>query len=55
MEYQDGAYVLTNRISDKNLQEMLINMDDTDSKGFRTFVEQNWGIKLSDRGEVLNK
>ena len=30
MEYQDGKYVLTNKISDRNLREMIINMDDAD-------------------------
>ncbi len=53
MEYQDGKYVLTNKITDKNLQSMIINMDDSDSENFRKFVEENWGEKLSDRGEVI--
>ena len=55
MEYQDGAYVITNKISDRNLQEMIINMDDTDSAAFREFVERHWGEKLSERGEVISK
>ena len=54
MEYKDGNYVLTNRISDENLKGMCINMDDADSKEFRKFVEVNWGIKLNDRGERIN-
>ena len=53
MEYQDGKYVLTNKISDRNLEEMVINMDDTDSANFRKFVEEKWGEKLNDRGEVI--
>ena len=47
LEYQDGRYVMTNKISDTNLKEMLLNMDDTDAKDFRNFVEQIWGEKLS--------
>ena len=53
MEYQDGKYVLTNKISDRNLREMIINMDDADSASFRKFVEEKWGEKLNDRGEVI--
>ena len=53
MEYQDGGYVLTNRITDANLRGMVTNMDDNDSEGFRDFVYKQWGIKLSDRGEIL--
>ena len=54
MEYQDGNIVLTNRISDRNMQQMVINMDDADSLGFRKFVFDKWGIKLNDRGERIN-
>ena len=54
MEYQDGKYVLTNKITDKNIKEMIINMDDTDSANFRKFVEEKWGAKFSARGERLN-
>ena len=53
IEYQDGRYVLTNKISDRNLQEMIINMDDADSANFRKFVEEKWGEKLNERGEVI--
>ena len=55
LEYQDGKYVLTNPISDVNLEEMCINMDDADSVKFRQFCQDKWGITLSDRGKVLNK
>lgn len=55
LEYQDGKYVLTNPISDVNLEEMCINMDDADSVKFRQFCQEKWGITLSDRGKVLNK
>lgn len=53
MEYQDGKYVLTNKISDRNLKDMVINMDDADSASFRKFVEEKWGEKLNDRGEKI--
>ena len=53
MEYQDGKYVLTNKISDRNLEEMVINMDDADSANFRKFVEEKWGEKLNERGKVI--
>ena len=55
MEYQDGQYVLTNKISDNNLREMIINMDETDSAGFREFVLQNWGTVLTERGEIVKQ
>ncbi len=47
LEYHDGEYVLTNPISDKNIREMLVNMDDTDAEEFEKFVERNWGKKIS--------
>lgn len=45
MEYHDGKYVLTNPISDKNIREMRLNMDDADVVDFDKFLERNWGIK----------
>ena len=45
MEYHDGKYVLTNPISDKNIREMRINMDDSDVVDFDKFLERNWVIK----------
>ena len=47
LEYHDGTYVLTNKISDKNIREMLNNMDDTDAEEFVKFVERNWGTKVT--------
>ena len=47
LEYQDGKYVMTNKISDTNLKEMILNMDDADSKEFSNFVEKTWGEKIS--------
>ena len=43
LEYVDGGYVITNKISDKNLEEMRANMDETDIEGFDEFVEKHWG------------
>jgi pilus assembly protein CpaF len=54
MEYQDGRYVITNPITDKNLKEMIINMDDTDSVAFREFIKKVWGLNYSDRGEMIS-
>ncbi len=48
MEYIDGEYVLTNKISDQNLREMRSNMDETDAEAFDKFVEENWGTKIKD-------
>ena len=46
LEYHDGAYVLTNKITDQNIKEMLDNMDDSDAEEFAKFVERNWGQKV---------
>ena len=43
MEYVDDGYVITNKISEKNLREMRSNMDETDQEDFDRFVEENWG------------
>ena len=51
MEYVDGEYVLTNKISDKNLREMRNNMDESDVESFDKFVEENWGVKISGHGD----
>ena len=45
MEYQDGKYVLTNPISEKNIKEMRNNMDDSDIAGFNEFLQRVWGIE----------
>ena len=45
MEYHDGKYVLTKPISDKNIREMRINMDDAHVADCDNFLERNWGIK----------
>ena len=46
LEYHDGAYVLTNKITDNNIREMLNNMDDSDAQEFVKFVEKQWGTKV---------
>ena len=43
LEFVDGEYVITNKISDYNLTEMRNNMDDSDIEEFDRFVEENWG------------
>ena len=46
LEYHDGTYVLTNKITDHNIKEMLENMDDADAEAFEKFVETNWGTRI---------
>ena len=53
LEYVDGEYVITNKISDKNLQEMRANMDESDVEEFDKFVERNWGEQI--RKEKLER
>ena len=59
LEYHDGVYVLTNKISDRNIAEMRNNMDDSDLESFDKFIETNWGVKLpsmaDERKEVRGK
>lgn len=45
LEYHDGEYILTNKISDTNIKEMLNNMDETDAEEFTKFIEEHWGTK----------
>ena len=45
MEFRGDKYVLTHKISDKNIREMRENMDDTDAKEFDAFIEKYWGKK----------
>ncbi|MBP3255938.1 MAG: hypothetical protein J6M60_05570 [Clostridia bacterium] len=47
LEYHDGNYVLTNRITDNNIRQMLTNMDDADAEDFIKFIEDKWGTKVS--------
>ena len=43
MEYINDEYVITNKISDYNLNEMRNNMDESDVEEFDKFIERNWG------------
>ena len=52
LEYHDGTYVLTNKISDRNILEMRNNMDESDVESFDKFLEDNWGIKPKNWYEV---
>ena len=45
LEYVDGEYIITNKITDQNLREMKSNMDDTDLEEFNQFIERHWGEK----------
>ena len=42
LEYVDGEYIITNPITEENLREMRLNMDDTDLENFDKFVERHW-------------
>lgn len=53
LEHQDGKFVLTNKITDKNIGEMIINMDEQDSVAFREFVKVHWNCVFNERGERL--
>ncbi len=53
MEYIDGEYVLTNKISDANIREMRNNMDDTDLEAFDKFLEENWGSVPNKKEEKI--
>ena len=47
LEYVDGKYVITNKISDQNIREMRNNMDESDVEDFDDFIERNWGTSAS--------
>ena len=47
LEFIDGEYVITNKISDKNLQAMKDNMDENDVEDFNKFIEKHWGSQRS--------
>ena len=55
MEYQDGKYVLTNPISEKNIREMRNNMDDSDVELFDSFLEKVWGIKPKKEADLVEE
>ncbi len=45
MEYHNDEYIITNKISDQNIREMRLNMNDEDIADFDNFIERNWGKK----------
>ena len=53
LEFSNDSYVLTNPISETNIKEMRINMDDADAINFDKFVERVWGIKSSKLGREI--
>ena len=60
MEYHDGEYVITNKITDHNLQEMRLNMDDKDLADFDRFIEEHWGsskvtVKSEDDSKTVKR
>lgn len=60
MEYHDGEYVITNKITDHNLQEMRLNMDDKDLAEFDKFVEDHWGtpkatVKTAEEAKTVRR
>ena len=46
LEYVDGEYIITNPITQENLREMRMNMNDIDLENFDKFVEKHWGNSL---------
>ncbi|NLC88052.1 MAG: hypothetical protein GX682_04685 [Clostridiaceae bacterium] len=47
LEYHDGSYILTNKITDNNIKAMINNMDDNDAEEFIKFAERNWGTRIN--------
>ena len=43
LEYVEGEYQLTNKITDQNIHDMRANMDETDAVEFDKFIEKYWG------------
>ena len=55
LEYVDGEYQITNKITDKNLAEMRANMDESDLGEFDAFVEKYWGNQIKKEKKVRAK
>ena len=55
LEYVDGEYQITNKITDKNLAEMRANMDESDLGEFDAFVEKYWGDQIKKERKVSAK
>ncbi len=43
LEYVDGEYIITNPITEDNIKEMRLNMDEVDMENFDKFIERHWG------------
>ena len=43
LEYVDGEYQLTNKITDQNIHDMRANRDEADAVEFDKFIEKYWG------------
>ena len=52
LEYIDGEYQITNKISDENLRDMRANMDENDVADFDKFVEKYWGQQTKKKSKV---
>lgn len=55
LEYHDGEYILTNKISDTNIKEMINNMDETDAEEFSKFVQKHWNTKIKQFDDETEK
>ena len=55
LEYVDGEYQITNKITDKNLADMRANMDESDLDEFDAFVEKYWGNQIKKEKKVRAK
>ena len=55
LEFIDGQYVITNKITDYNINEMRNNMDDTDVEEFDKFVEENWGKQTIKSNRIIEE
>ncbi|MBO4293709.1 MAG: Flp pilus assembly complex ATPase component TadA [Clostridia bacterium] len=54
LEYVDGEYIITNPITQDNLREMRMNMDETDLESFDNFVEKHWGNNVKSAYETIS-
>ncbi len=46
LEYVDGEYIITNPITEYNIREMRMNMNDNDLEKFDKFIEKHWKNSL---------
>lgn len=55
LEYVDGEYIITNPITEENLKEMRVNMDEYDVESFDKFVEKHWGNRAKQTVSVSSE